>query len=162
MPAQEQARKVGPRSPTPTRSRIRPEPPPVCVLFPRPGIVLLSPPRCIYLPRRLSRAAPHPHQLSYAVQVCLERILAGGRGAGQCVLPAPLPSQALRPSGRDCPAHFFSAHFGAYCSALSLSAAHLCLETFLPGIVRFPTPQPLMDDKQEYQYSSLLSPGYPP
>lgn len=83
---------------------------------------------------------------------------------GQCLLPAPLPSQALKPLGRDCSAHSFSARFGAYCSALLPSAAHLCLETFLPDIVRSPTQQPLMDDRQTqgYQYSSLLSPGRPP
>ena len=55
MQAQEQARKLGPRSPTPTRSGTRPEPPPVCVLFPRPGIVLLSPTKV-----RLSSATPLP------------------------------------------------------------------------------------------------------
>lgn len=145
MQAQEQARKLGPRSPTPTRSGTRPEPPPVCVLFPRPGIVLLSPTQV-----RLSSATPLPRcSPPSPAKLCGAGVPGTDLGAGpggQCLLPAPLPSQALRPLGRDCSAHFFSAHFGAYCSALAV--AHLCLETFLPGIVRSPTPQPLMDDRQ--------------
>lgn len=113
---------------------------------------------------RLSSATPLPRCSPPSPAKSCGAGVPGTDLSGQCLLPAPLPSQAVRPLGRDCAAHSFSARFGAYCSALSPSAAHLCLETFLPDIVRSPTPQPLMDDRQTqgYQYSSLLSLGRPP
>lgn len=135
MPAQEQARKLGPRSPTPTRSRSRPEPLPVCVLFPLPGLILLSPPSCVYLPRRLSHAAPRPQacpvsgQPSSAVQVCLGR----SQGAGFIAISPPLPGSD--PFGQTVPRISSRPILVPTASVLSLSAAHLCLETFLPNIV---------------------------
>lgn len=142
------AQKLGPRCPTPTRSRSRPEPLPVCVLFPLPGLILLSPPRYVYLPRRLSHAAPRrpacpvSGQPSSAVQVCLGR----SQGAGFIAISPPLP-------GSD---PFGQRLFRAFLLGPSWCLLPVCChcqqptcawKPFSPTSFRSPTPQPLMDDR---------------